>query len=114
MNAKKAVIIVAVLAAGVVGWQVAASEIANAQLREDLRDVAAQNGAKIGLNSPKTDDEIRAEAIRAAQAYKIDLQPEQVMVQRTGTEQHPVFDVRVEYTRNIGLPGLAFGLHFED
>jgi hypothetical protein len=41
------------------GWQIAACEWAYYELREDLRDIAAQNGLRIGLNGADTDDAIR-------------------------------------------------------
>ena len=40
----------------IVGWQIASCELANLELQEDLRDLAAQTGAYIGLNSFNTDE----------------------------------------------------------
>jgi hypothetical protein len=74
------------LAAGApVGWQVAMVEFDSFELHEDLRDVVAQEGVNIGLNPPKTDDQIRDEVVRAAAEHNIRVQPEEVRSQRIPT-----------------------------
>jgi hypothetical protein len=42
----------------IVGWQIASCQLANYESYEDLRDLAAQGGARIGLLSFSTDEEL--------------------------------------------------------
>ena len=52
MGKGKLIVGLAVLAMVVIaGWQIASCELANLALREDLRDIASQAGAYIGLVS---------------------------------------------------------------
>ncbi len=54
MGKAKLILGLAVLAMAVVaGWPIASCELANLELREDLRDIAAQNAVRIGL-APRT------------------------------------------------------------
>jgi hypothetical protein len=41
------------------GWQAAACELANAELRDDLHDLASQVSARIGLVDFDTDNDFR-------------------------------------------------------
>ena len=53
MGKVKLILGLAVLAlAGVAGWRIASCELANIELREDMRDLAAQVGSRIGLTQP--------------------------------------------------------------
>jgi hypothetical protein len=111
----KATLIVglAVLGLGVaVGWQVASSEWANLELRDDLRDVAAQNSSKIGLNPPRSNDDLRNEVIRAANEHGIRLQPGQVTAERSGTADFPTAFLAVDYEVFVKLAAFSFTLHF--
>lgn len=73
-----------VLAAAVYsGWQVGACEAANIELKDDVQDLSAQVGTKIGLSPVRSDAELRAMVVRRAEDYDIELKPEQVSVQRT-------------------------------
>lgn len=96
----------------ITGWQIAACEWAYYELREDLRDIAAQNGVRIGLNGADTDDAIRGYVIRRAKEHEIQLQPAQVKVQRTGTAQTQALYLVVDYDQPLKLPGFSFNLHF--
>ena len=95
-----------------IGWQFAAAEIDNDELHDDLRDVAAQNGVNSGLNSPKSDDEIRNEVIATAAEHGLRLQPEQITLQKhlNGFTVH--YDIQVDYTTQINLLLSKFALHF--
>jgi hypothetical protein len=94
-------------------WQVTASEIANYELRDDLREIAAQNRTRIGLAAFQSDEELRGEVIRAAKEEGIQLEPAEVTVQRTGIGVDPpgVF-LLVDYNAHVKLPGCSFPLHF--
>jgi hypothetical protein len=96
----------------VVGWPIASSELVYFELRADLRDIASQNAVRIGLASASTDEEIRAAVIRDARKYEIQLKPEQVTLQHTGTAEEPALYLAAEYDARIKLPGYSFTLHF--
>ena len=53
--------------AGVAGWRIASCELASIELREDMRDLAAQVGSRIGLTPQSTDEDFRRAAIRKAE-----------------------------------------------
>lgn len=113
MRIVKLILGLAVLALAVVaGWQIASCEVANMELHEDLRDLAAQTGAYIGLNSFNTDEDFRNAVIRAAKRYEIQLEPGQVTVQRTGTAQAPIIYLAADYNVRVKLAGFSFTLHF--
>jgi hypothetical protein len=103
-----AVLVLAVL----VGWPIASSELAYFELRADLRDIASQNAAHIGLASASTDEEIRAAVVRDARKYEIPLEPEKVTLQHTGTAEEPTLYLAADYDARIKLPGFSFTLHF--
>lgn len=104
--------IAAVVAAIIVVWQFAAPELANVEFQDDLHDLSAQVGSRIGLSTPKSDEEIRNIIIRKAANYDILLRPEQVTVKRSGPDHAPVFYLAVDYTVPVNLPGYTFTLHF--
>ena len=103
-------VILAVVA--IVGWRVASCELANAELRSDLRDLAAQVGDKIGLDAPSTDDDLRSAVIRKANRLQIQLEPGQVTVQHTGATAGPAVYLSVDYKARVSLLGVSFNLHF--
>jgi hypothetical protein len=114
MGKVKLILGLAILALAVVaGWQIASSQVANLELREDLRDLAAQTGAHIGLNPFNTDEDFRNAVIRAAKRYEIQLESEQVTVRRTGTAQAQIIYLAADYkVRVMLLPGCSFTIHF--
>lgn len=97
----------------VVGWQITSAEIGNIELHDDLKDIAAQNGVNIGLNSPKSDDQIRADVVNSAAEHGIHLQLEQVKLERIDTPFHLHYDLDVSYTRRVNLLLCSFDLHFK-
>jgi hypothetical protein len=94
------------------GWQIASCELVNLEFHEELRDLAAQGGAHIGLGSFRTDEELRDAVIREAKRHDIQLEPEQVTVERAGTPQDPKIDLEADYKIRVRLPGVSFTLHF--
>src|SRR6267378_7865594 len=86
--------------------------LANLELREDLRDIAAQNAARIGLAPPSTDEYLRSTVVRAAREHEIRLEPEQVILNRTGTAEAPILYLAADYNVRVKLPGYSFTLHF--
>jgi hypothetical protein len=96
-----------------IGWQIGSCELTNTEFQDDLHDLAAQNAARIGLDAPKSDDELRDTIISTAQKrYGIQLDPAQVSVERSGTSEAPSFYFAVDYDARAGLPGFQFTLHF--
>ncbi len=113
MGKAKLILGLAVLAMAVVaGWPIAWCELANLELREDLRDIAAQNAVRIGLAPPSTDEYLRSTVVRAAKEHEIQLEPEQVTLHRTGTAEAPILYLAADYNVHVKLPGYSFTLHF--
>jgi len=113
MGKVKLILGLAVLALAIIaGWQVASFELANLELHEDLRDLAAQGGARIGLGNFSTDEDFRDAVIREAKRHEIQLGPEQVTVQRTGTAPAQIIYLAADYKVRVMLPGCSFTLHF--
>lgn len=113
MGRMKLIVGLAVLALVIItGWQIASCELANAELTEALRDLSSQTSAHIGLGSFKTDEEFRDAVIREAKTHGIQLEPQQVTVQRTGTPQAPIILLAADYKARVRLLGFSFTLHF--
>ena len=113
MGKVKLILGLAVLALAITaGWQIASCVLANLELHVDLRDLAAQAGARIGLVSFSTDDELRDAVIRKAKSHGIQLEPEQVTVQRTSTATAPIIVLVADYKVRVTLLGCSFTLHF--
>lgn len=113
MRNLKVLLALAVLAAAAIaGWQVAASELANVELRDDMRDLSSQLGGRIGLTPPSSDEDFRQAVIAHAMKYGIELTKEQVTVQRSGTGTAADIYLAADYEAPIHLPGLTFDLHF--
>jgi len=93
-------------------WQVASCELANFELHDDMRYLAAQIGSRIGLNPPSTDEELRSAVMRKAQEHEIQLEPEQVTVRRTGTEEAPIIYLAADYRVRVKLLGFSLTFHF--
>lgn len=74
--------------------------------------MASQGAVRIGLARPETDDEIRSDIIRNAKEYGIQLEPNQVTVQRTGPADAPALYLAADYKVPVKLPGYSFALHF--
>ena len=97
---------------GSVGWQIAACELANVELRDDMRDMASQLAGRIGLTSFSSDEDLRNDILHKAKKYDIQLSPEQVTVQRAGEGLESKIYLAADYTVAIRLPGLSFEVHF--
>ena len=96
----------------IAGWQIGSAEIANIRLRDDMQDMATQAGLRIGLTNAKSDDDFRDAVLGKARQYDIELAPEQVIVQRTGSDVTGAISLGADYTVPIHLPGLSFTIHF--
>ena len=94
------------------GWQIAANDLANRQLEENLRDLASRNAEHIGLSAPTTDDDLRNSVIHDAKELDIPLDPNQVTVQHTGEGKSSAVHLTADYTARVRLLGFSFTLHF--
>lgn len=92
----------------IAGWQIGACEVANIRLRDDLQDMA---GVRIGLTSVRSDDDFRNAVLNKARQYDIELAPEQITVQRTGSSVTGTISLAADYTVPIHLPGFSFTMH---
>jgi len=95
------------------GWQIAACEIANYELQDELKDLASLNSARIGLAAPKSDDDLREAVISQARAHGIVLAPGQVIVRSSGSNEAPVVYLAANYKARIALPGYSFTIRFK-
>jgi hypothetical protein len=95
------------------GWQIGSCELINLEFQQDLRDIAAQTGSRIGLYSFSTDQELRAAVIRTAKTYDLQMEGEQVTVQSAGTGAKVVTYLAVDYKARVKLAGYQFNLHFK-
>lgn len=93
-------------------WQIAACELANVELKDDLKDMSAMNGARIGLSDPDSDEHLREAVIRRAAGYDIHLEPEQIVVRRGGTADAPTVFLATKYRRRVVMPGFTIIFHF--
>jgi len=95
------------------GWQFAALKLDNAEFHDELRDIAEQRGANIGLVTPKTDDEVRAQVLRAAAEHGFDVRPEDITLERIVTNRFYVhFNIKVEYTAHVNILVHTFDQRF--
>ena len=96
----------------IAGWQIASCEVANLEFQSDLRDVAAEIAARIGLSSPTTDEDLRNLVIHKAERYEIPLQPDQITVQRIGTGDESKIYLAADYKVRVNLLVYSLTLHF--
>ena len=94
------------------GWQIGACELANVELHDDMKDMASQLGARIGLTNGKSDEDFRNDVLSKARRYDIQLTPEEVTVQRSGEGIQATMYIAADYSVPIHLPGFSFQLHF--
>ncbi len=93
-------------------WQIAACEIANYEFKDELKDVASQNGARIGLLAQQTDDDLRTTVIHKAADHDIVVARDQILVRRSGTEEDPKVYLAAKYQARVWMPGIYLVFHF--
>ncbi len=104
--------IATVVAVVTAGWRMIEPEITNIVFQDELHDMAAQPSARIGLSPPRSDEELRNTVIRKAASHDIELDPQQVTVRRSGTQENPVLFIAADYTVPVNLFVYSFTLHF--
>lgn len=104
-NLRSVVGLLVVIACVYATWKVLPSYLANYELEQTI-DTAARFGA---LDLSKSEEELRANVLRQARELHVELQPNQLYVQRVMT------DVLIwgEYTVHVDLPIYPFDLHFQ-
>lgn len=107
-----ALISVVILLLAFPGWQIAACYVANSELQSDLKDLAVQNGARIGWLSVATEDELRSDVVARAKNDGISLEPQQITVRRTMTPDELSVDLAVDYETRANLLVYSFPIHF--
>jgi hypothetical protein len=100
------------LVAGNAAWQIGAAELANANLQEEIRDMAAQAGANIGLATRTSDDDVVQAVIGKARSHGIELEPSQVTVRRTDSGPKTTLYLAADYTTSVKLLFLTLNFHF--
>ena len=93
-------------------WPVAAAETANIELQEDLKDLAAQAGTRVGFQTPKSDAQFREAVMEAAARYGIALDEANVTVERNGQTESQTVHLAAQYARPIRVLGIPFSMHF--
>jgi hypothetical protein len=94
------------------GWQFASCELANYELRDDLKDVASLAAARIGLLSQSSNDDLRDEVVRRAAEHGIHLVPDQILVEREGPRENQQIFLATRYKSRVVLPGASLIFHF--
>lgn len=112
MRRIKLLLVAALFLAAALVWTVSSAEMANVNLQEDMRDLAAQGGAQIGLVAPSTDEDITKIVASKAQEHGIALKPEQVIVRRTGSGETSKLYIAAHYTVSVNCWLFSFNLHF--
>ncbi len=93
-------------------WQIGSAYVGNSELKSDLRAVAAQTGARIGLDAPQSDDDLRDVVIHRAAEDGITLDRSQITITRTELDDTWTVFIGVQYDAVIHLPGYAMKIHF--
>lgn len=112
---RKAKIILGLVVLGlalIAGWQIGSCELANLEFQSDLRDIAAEIAARIGLSAPTTDEDLRNLVMRKAERYEIPLQADQITVQHIGTGDESKVYLSADYKVRVNLLGYSLTLHF--
>lgn len=112
---KKAAIILGLavlLLAASAAWQITSCYVANSELQSDMKALAVQNNARIGLGSFATEDELRYAVLSSAKEHGIQLAPEQVTVQRSLTPRMLDISLAADYQARVNLLGFSYTIHF--
>jgi hypothetical protein len=98
--------------AGFVTWQFAACYLANSELQSDMQDLAVQSPFRVGLTEAATEDELRDAVIAKAKDHGIQLERQQVIVQRSFTTEVLRVSLAADYDARVNLFVESFTIHF--
>ena len=95
------------------GWQLAACEFGNYELRDDLKDVATMGGSRIGLLAESSDADLREAVVRRAAQHRIHPcgGPDSGTAVRTA--EHPTIFLATKYRARVVMPGISLILHLK-
>ena len=96
----------------IAGWRLASCYIANLELQDELQDVAAQVGTKIGADPAHSEADLRGSVIRRAEKLDIALEPSQITVRRHGEGSEDPIYLSVDYNVRVNLLVCSVSLHF--
>lgn len=102
----------ALLLAASAAWQITACYVDNSELQSDMKDLAVQNGARIGLSSFSTEEDLRNAVIAKAKEDGVPLAPGEVTVHRSLTPEMLEISLAADYRARVQLPGFSFPVHF--
>jgi hypothetical protein len=94
------------------GWQMFSACYGNLELAEDLRDISADIGTRVGLSAPSSDEELRAFVIKKANDRGIQLEPTEVTVSVSGEGKSAVISLAADYRVKINMLVYSFPMHF--
>jgi len=109
---KYVLLVALVVAALSVGGQIVAAEYTNLLFQDELRDISAQLGNRIGMVAPTSEEELRENVVRRARRHELELDPRQVTTRISGPSGHRVIFIAVDYTAPVNLVMYSFSLHF--
>lgn len=113
MRRLKIIVFTALIAfSAMAGWQAGYCYFANLQFQDDLHDIAAQLGTRVGYNGPVSDDDLRAQVMRKAEEYHIVLEDQQVTVRTSGAGFATTAYLAADYHVPVTVPGARFDMHF--
>ena len=94
------------------GWQMFSAYYENLELAEDLSDISADVGTRIGLSAPSSEDELRGFIIKKANDRGIHLEENEVTVNVTGEGKAAVISLGADYHVKINMFFHFFPMHF--
>ncbi len=104
--------VILLLLAAIAGWQVGSVYLSNIELTSDLKDLSSLTGMRIGLVDPRSDAEFRDLVIAKAAQDGIQLEPEQINVERTGVGIQGSIHLSTEYDVSKDVLGFTWKKHF--
>lgn len=93
------------------GWQMFSAYYGNLELAEDLRDISADVGTRIGLSAPNSEDELRSFVNKKANGRGIHLEQNEVTVNVTGEGKSAVISLSADYQVKINMLLYSFPMH---
>jgi hypothetical protein len=99
--------IVLFLAVIVVGIQVVPPYFTNYQFEDELN-----NAALTATYSTKSEEDIRILVYNKAKEMEIPITPDEIKVQRLGSQGTGTLAIEADYTVPVNLPGYSTDLHF--
>ena len=100
------------LVAAFVAWRIGACYVANSELQSYMKDLAVQNGARIGLLTFDTEEDMREKIIAKGKEWGIRLAPEQVKVRRDLRPKWLDVSLAADYDAQVNLLVFSFPIHF--